>query len=61
MKKLALAAAISVAASTAFAGSMEEPMMEPEVIVEDTTTGSAGGFLVPLIALLFFAVALSDG
>ena len=38
MKKIALAAAMSMAASTAFAGTMEEPIMEPEVIVEEKSS-----------------------
>jgi hypothetical protein len=44
MKKLALAAALSVAATGAFAGGMVEPVIEPVVIVEDTSS-SAGGIL----------------
>ena len=34
MKKVALAAALSVAATTAFAGGYEEPIIEPEIIVD---------------------------
>ena len=60
MKKFVLAAALTAIASTAFAGSMSEPMMEPEVIVEDTTTNSSHAFLVPLLALLFAAAAASN-
>lgn len=58
MKKLALAAALSVAATTAFAGNMSEPMMEPEIIIEDTSS-SAGGILVPLLFLVLVAAAAS--
>ncbi|WP_095587782.1 hypothetical protein [Actibacterium ureilyticum] len=58
MKKLALAAALSVAATTAFAGNMAEPVMEPEVIVEDTSS-SNGGILVPLFFLVLVAAAAS--
>ncbi|MBK5934004.1 hypothetical protein C8N32_10913 [Rhodovulum imhoffii] len=58
MKKIALAAVLSVAASAAFAGGYSEPVMEPtiepEVIVEDTAS-SASGILVPLMALIMFA------
>ena len=50
MKKLVLAAALSAAASTAFAGSLAEPIVEAPVIVEETT-GSSAGILVPLILL----------
>ena len=58
MKKLALAAAISLAASTAFAGGMAEPVMEPEVVVEKSST--SGGVLVPLLLLLVVAAALAS-
>lgn len=59
MKKLALAAALSVVASTAFAGGMAEPVVEPEVIVEDTA-GTSGGILVPLLLLVLVAAAISS-
>lgn len=59
MKKLALAAALSLAASTAFAGSAGEPIIEPEVIVEETSS-SAGGILVPLLFLVLIAAAASS-
>ncbi len=65
MKKVALAAALSLAATSAFAGGMAQPTMEPmvmapEVIVEETT-GTGGGIVVPLLVLaLVAAVALSD-
>jgi hypothetical protein len=54
MKKIALAAVLAVAASSAFAGGYSEPMIEPEVIVEDTTS-SAAGIVVPIVALILFA------
>ncbi len=57
MKKLALAAALSVAATGAFAGGMHEPVIEPVVIVEDTSS-SAGGILVPVLALILIAAAI---
>ncbi len=60
MKKLALAAVITVAASTAYAGGLSAPIIEPEVIVQDTSGSSAGGIVVPLILLaLVAAVALN--
>lgn len=59
MKKLALAAAVSVAATAAFAGGMEAPMMEPEVIIEETKASSAG-FVIPLLILLIAAAALAN-
>lgn len=59
MKKLALAAALTLAASTAFAGGMVEPVMEPEV-VEQATSSSAGGVIVPLMLLLVVAAAAAS-
>ncbi len=59
MKKLALAAALSVAASTAFAGGMAEPIMEPTIITAETSS-SAGGIVVPLLLLLVIAAAVSS-
>ena len=58
MKKLALAAALSVAATSAFAGSYVEPVLEPVVIVEETTS-SAGGVIVPILALILIAAAIA--
>ena len=59
MKKLALAAAFSLAATTAFAGGMAEPVMEPEV-VKETTSSSSGGIIVPLLLLLVVAAAIAS-
>ncbi len=56
MKKLALAAALSVAASTAFAGNPEPAVIEPEVVITDTSS-SNGGILVPLLFLVLVAAA----
>lgn len=58
MKKIALAAALSLAASTAFAGGMAEPVMEPEVVVEEASS-SAGG-IVPLLLLVLVAAAVAS-
>jgi len=58
MKKLALAAALTVAASTAFAGGMVEPEMEPEVVAAATSSSSAG-VIVPLLLLLLIAAAVA--
>lgn len=54
MKKFALVTAFTLAATTAFAGNVSEPIIEEEVIVQETTS-SAGGILVPLIFLVFTA------
>jgi hypothetical protein len=60
MKKVALAAALSLAATSAFAGSYVEPVMEPEVIIEETA-GTSGGIVVPLLLLaVVAAIAASD-
>ena len=59
MKKLALAAALSVAATTAFAGGMAEPVMEPEVVVEETSSSNAG-IIVPLLLLIVIGAAIAN-
>lgn len=59
MKKFALAAALSFAASSAFAGGVVEPTMEPEII-ETTTSSSASGVIVPLLLLLVIAAAAAN-
>lgn len=56
MKKIALAAALSVAATSAFAGGVPE---QPEPEVKGNTSSSAGGYLVPLLLLVALAVAAS--
>lgn len=58
MKKLALAAMVSVLATGAFAGNVEPVELEPVVVVEETTS-SAGGILVPILALILLAAAAS--
>ena len=59
MKKLALAAALSVVATGAFAGGYVQPVIDPVVIVEDTSS-SAGGILVPILALILIAAAVAS-
>lgn len=58
MKKLALAAALSLTASTAFAGAPAAPAMEPEVIVENTSSSSGGMIILGLILLAVAAGAI---
>jgi hypothetical protein len=62
MKKFALAAAFGVAASTAFAGNMSEPVMEmaPVVVMEEAASSSGDGLIVPLILLALIAAAMSN-
>ena len=60
MKKIALAAALSVSASTAFAGNMEAPIMEAPIIVEEAkAASSSSNIIVPLLILAVLAAALS--
>jgi hypothetical protein len=59
MKKLVLAATVSLAATSAFAGGMAEPVMEPAV-VEAQTSSSSGGIVVALLLLLVIAAAASN-
>jgi hypothetical protein len=59
MKKLVLAAALSAAASTGFAGNLEEPVIEAPVIVEETNaSSSAAAVWVPLLLLAIVAGAI---
>lgn len=60
MKKIALVTALSLAASSAYAGGVAEPVMEPAVIKQDTSS-SAGGIIVPLLLLVMIAVAVGGG
>ena len=63
MKKIALAAALSMAATSSFAGGhgtskYAEPVIEPEVIVEDTRS-TAAGIVVPIMLLVVLAAAVA--
>jgi len=58
MKKLVLAAALTAAASTAYAGSLADPVIEAPVIVEEAA-GSSSGILIPLILLALVAAAVA--
>ncbi|MEP5153156.1 hypothetical protein [Planktotalea sp.] len=61
MKKIALAAALSVAASTAFAGNISAPIIEAPIIVEEAKAGSSSsGILVPLLILAVVAAAAAS-
>lgn len=62
MKKFALAAAFAGAASTAFAGNLEAPVIEmaPVVVMEETAgTSSSAGLIIPLILIALIAAAVS--
>ena len=64
MKKLALALALSGAASTAFAGSpagvgkMADPVIEPPVIIEETRKSTAA-VVIPIVLLVLVAAAIA--
>jgi len=61
MKKIALIAVIvAIAGAAAYAGGLEAPVMETEVMVEEA--GSfGGGLLLPLLLLLLVAAAVAAG
>jgi|TARA_Y100001933_G_scaffold151461_1_gene149875 hypothetical protein len=60
MKKLVLAAALSAAATTGFAGTLAEPVIEAPVIVEETNaSSSAAAVWVPLLILAIVAAAIA--
>ena len=59
MKKFVLAAALTVVASSAFAGSLADPIIEAPVIVEEASSSSAG-VLVPILLLVLVAAAIAD-
>lgn len=60
MKKFALATALSLAATSAFAGGIAEPVVEPEVVEAKSASSSAGGIVVPLLVLLLVAAVASN-
>ena len=63
MKKTAISAvlALSLASSTTLAGSLTDPIVVPDVIVEDSAASSQGA-IAPLILLgLFLAVTATGG
>jgi hypothetical protein len=62
MKKLALATALSLASTSAFAGGFDAPPPEqpPIVVEEETRTSSSGGIIVPLLLLLVVAAAVAS-
>lgn len=59
MKKLALAAVVSVAATSAFAGGLEEPVVEP-VIIEEDTSGSNASWVIPVVLLALIGAAAAS-
>lgn len=61
MKKVVLSvAALSMFATSAFAGSLVEPEMEPMVEVMEEDNGSSGGLLLPLLALAAIGLLIAN-
>lgn len=62
MRNLLIAgtAAFALTATSALAGGLAEPVMEPDV-VEAATSSSSAGIIVPLLLLLLIAAAASGG
>jgi hypothetical protein len=60
MKKIALATALSLAATSSFAGGFAEPVTEEIVVAETTNKSSSGGIIVPLLLLLVVAAAVAS-
>ncbi len=58
MKKFVLGAAFAVAATSAMAGSLAEPVTDQEVIVQQTSTSSVNQHIIPP-ALFIISVGLS--
>lgn len=58
MKKFALAAVLAAAASTSFAGGLEEPVVVVPVVEEDTGTGSA--WIIPVMLLAIVAAVAAN-
>ena len=58
MKKLVIAATLAGFASTASAGNLADPVVEP-VIVEETQQGSSGGIILPLLLLVIVGAAVA--
>lgn len=57
MKKIALAAAMSLAASAAFAGNVAEPEVDVVEVVEDSSSSS--GALLPILGLLLVGIIVA--
>ena len=59
MKKVMIVAAVTaLAATAAHAGALVDPIVEPEVIVEQSSSSSSAGLIVPLIFLALVGVGV---
>jgi hypothetical protein len=59
MKKLILAAVLSMTATAVLAGGVAEPAMQPETVAANASS-SQGGYVVPLLLLLALVIAASN-
>jgi len=58
MKQILLASAISIAASTAFAGGYSDPVVTPEAVITDTVeTAGSDDWVIALMTFLTIVVA----
>ena len=60
MKPILLAAVLSVAAVPVLAGGMAEPVTEPEVIVQDTSSSGGDNWVGILLLLAVVTAVASD-
>ena len=61
MKKLVTSVvALSMAATSAFSGSLVEPETEPMVEIKEEKTSSSGDLLIPLLALVAIGILISQ-
>jgi hypothetical protein len=62
MKKLVLGAVLALAANAAMAGSLAEPVVEPEVVVQQAAASSVDqAILPPLLFVIFVGSAIFLG
>ncbi|GGD20670.1 hypothetical protein GCM10011358_01540 [Sinisalibacter lacisalsi] len=54
MKKLVLGAAFALAASTAMAGSVAEPVLDQEIIIEQAPASSVNHHILPPLFFVLF-------
>ena len=59
MQLLKATALAFILATPAFAGGLAAPVMEPEVIEEESAATSRAGIIVPILAILLIGLALS--
>lgn len=52
MKKVLLATTLVMFAGSAFAGGLSDPIVAPEVIMEDTAGSASHDWLVPVMVLI---------